>query len=160
MWLPGTRTTGQSKALGHASRLPAVGATCALVVLFRGSLNHVSRLALVLGGHDAAAVVVRLLLSLRELTALTESRRHQALTDELTGLENRRFLMAALDDYFAERTAADDTGHRLALLLIDLDHFKEINDRSDIRRGRDPQEPRSPDSGASEELRRARPPRR
>ena len=128
MWLPGTRTTGQSRALRPRFALPAVGATCALVVLFRGSLNHVSRLALVLAAMTLAAVVVRLLLSLRELTALTESRRHQALTDELTGLGNRRFLMAALDDYFAERTAADDTGHRLALLLIDLDHFKEIND--------------------------------
>ena len=44
-----------------------------------------------------------------------------ARTDELTGLPNRRALLAALDDAFDERTP-------VALLLLDLDRFKEVND--------------------------------
>ena len=125
---PTARSITHSKTIRLRFTLPAIGATCALVVLFRGSLNHVSRLALVLAAMTLAAVVVRLLLSLRQLTALTESRRREALTDELTGLGNRRFLMSVLDDYFAGQAAATTGDHRLALLLIDLDHFKEIND--------------------------------
>ena len=128
MWLPPARSFARSMTIRPRFTLPAIGATCALVVLFRGSLNHVSRVALVLAAMTLAAVVVRLVLSLRELTALTESRRRQALTDELTGLRNRRFLISVLDDYFAGRADATAGDDRLALLLIDLDHFKEIND--------------------------------
>ncbi len=111
----------------HRFTLPAIGATCGLVVLFRGSLNHVSRVALVLAALTLVVVVCRLVLSFRELTTLTESRRRESLTDELTGLGNRRYLMLVLDEFFARRVTADEE-LRLALLLIDLDHFKEIND--------------------------------
>jgi diguanylate cyclase (GGDEF)-like protein len=44
-----------------------------------------------------------------------------ARTDELTGLPNRRALLTALDDAFS-------TGTPVALLLLDLDRFKEVND--------------------------------
>ena len=107
--------------------LPVIGASCGLIVLFRGSLNHVGRLALVLAGITLLVVVGRLLLSFRDLTTLNESRQRQALTDELTGLGNRRYLMGVLEDFFGD-VAEVDPHERLALLLIDLNHFKEIND--------------------------------
>jgi diguanylate cyclase (GGDEF)-like protein len=51
--------------------------------------------------------------------------RRQALYDGLTALPNRRF--------FTERLAADfedrSSGGTLALLLVDLDDFKSVNDR-------------------------------
>ena len=121
------RSSTRSVVIRPRFTLPAIGATCGLVVLFRGSLNHVSRVALVLAGLTLLVVVGRLLLSFRDLTTLGESRKRQALTDELTGLGNRRYLMGVLEDFFANR-AATDHHHRLALLLIDLNHFKEIND--------------------------------
>jgi diguanylate cyclase (GGDEF)-like protein len=49
----------------------------------------------------------------------------QAVTDPLTGLGNRRHLLDRLDAKIAE---AQSSGVRLALLLIDLDGFKELND--------------------------------
>jgi two-component system cell cycle response regulator len=49
-----------------------------------------------------------------------------ALTDELTGLYNRRYLFAHLDELI-ERAGGD--GIRAALLLFDIDHFKKVNDR-------------------------------
>jgi len=49
--------------------------------------------------------------------------REQALTDQLTGLPNRRWL----DEYLAEIELTE--GEQLAILFIDLDEFKEINDR-------------------------------
>ena len=48
-----------------------------------------------------------------------------ALTDELTGLHNRRYLLAHLDELI-ERARRDRTG--VALLLFDIDHFKTVND--------------------------------
>ena len=55
-----------------------------------------------------------------------ESRlRHQAYHDPLTGLANRSFLRERLQEmiYRAERN-----NHTLAVLCLDLDHFKVIND--------------------------------
>jgi diguanylate cyclase (GGDEF)-like protein/PAS domain S-box-containing protein len=51
--------------------------------------------------------------------------RHQATHDALTDLANRTLLQSTLDGAI-ERLGAD--GGRLALLLLDLDRFKEVND--------------------------------
>ena len=82
---------------------------------------------LVLATATVLTAGLRSALGLRELSILTESHRLQALTDDLTGLGNRRHLMAVLDDFFSQDPTAV-AKERLALLLIDLDHFKEIND--------------------------------
>jgi diguanylate cyclase (GGDEF)-like protein len=50
--------------------------------------------------------------------------RHQATTDDLTGLPNRRAFAGAVETEVA--TASADRG--FALLLVDLDRFKEVND--------------------------------
>lgn len=49
-----------------------------------------------------------------------------ALIDELTGLFNRRYLFAHLDELLARRR---DGGQDLAVLVLDIDHFKTVNDR-------------------------------
>ncbi|HJU20651.1 MAG TPA: PleD family two-component system response regulator [Stellaceae bacterium] len=48
-----------------------------------------------------------------------------ALTDELTGLYNRRFLFAHLDQL---RERLEQGGPGAAVLLFDIDHFKDVND--------------------------------
>jgi two-component system, cell cycle response regulator len=48
-----------------------------------------------------------------------------ALTDELTGLYNRRYLLAHLDEV---RARADSNGTGAAVLMFDIDHFKRVND--------------------------------
>ena len=57
----------------------------------------------------------------RRLRAHSERNRHQALHDQLTDLPNR----AHFRDLVADAAAADT---RCAVLLLDLDRFKEIND--------------------------------
>jgi len=58
--------------------------------------------------------------------------RRQAVTDELTDLANRRRFMEALRQEVA-RSARLETP--LALVLFDLDHFKQINDRCGHQKG-------------------------
>lgn len=56
-----------------------------------------------------------------ELEAETRALDHLATTDALTGLANRRALEAASDRLRA-------SGNTLALIVLDLDHFKRVND--------------------------------
>jgi two-component system, cell cycle response regulator len=48
-----------------------------------------------------------------------------ALTDELTGLYNRRYLVAHIDELM---TRISGEGVGVALLIFDIDHFKRVND--------------------------------
>jgi len=59
------------------------------------------------------------------VTERLRASRKDAITDELTGLGNRRHLLARLDRSIADAEHDED---ELALLLIDLDGFKELND--------------------------------
>lgn len=61
-----------------------------------------------------------------ELQRMTEELQHMSQTDPLTGIANRRVLMAALEE---EHSRATRYGHQLSVLMLDLDHFKQINDR-------------------------------
>lgn len=49
-----------------------------------------------------------------------------AITDALTGLRNRRYFHARLDEEQAEHCR---TGAPLALVIVDLDYFKGVNDK-------------------------------
>lgn len=62
---------------------------------------------------------------MREIEALQESLREQAVRDPLTGLYNRRYLMENLQH---EVRRAHRSHQPLAVALIDVDHFKEVND--------------------------------
>ncbi len=50
----------------------------------------------------------------------------QSITDSLTGLKNRRFFDERLHEEFRR---AQRYGDFLSLIMIDLDHFKDVNDR-------------------------------
>jgi len=72
---------------------------------------------------------------IRDLTArqrMEDQLRRMAHYDPLTGLPNRRFLVKLLRDAVEDATA---TGKTAALLYLDLDRFKLINDTFGYRRG-------------------------
>src|SRR5205823_1202334 len=69
-------------------------------------------------------LVIPLLLVYR-LGQMSLQSEHQAVHDVLTGLPNRSHLRAAID---AELARSKRDGRSFGLLLIDLNHFKEIND--------------------------------
>jgi len=80
-------------------------------------------------GHQRALAWRKSNLKLREqyqkINALQARLREQAVRDPLTGLYNRRHLGEVLEPELARCRAARSS---LAVLLIDLDHFKCIND--------------------------------
>jgi len=57
--------------------------------------------------------------------ALREKLRTQALRDPLTGLYNRRYMEDALGRY---ASLTERSGTHLSVIMIDLDHFKKLND--------------------------------
>jgi diguanylate cyclase (GGDEF)-like protein len=108
--------------------LPGLGATAGLAILFFGTLHRVTPVAIGLATATLVTVGIRLGLSVRRLRSLTEKRHRQAITDELTGLSNRRHLFYLLNAFFADHADPRTPERHLSLLFVDLDHFKEIND--------------------------------
>jgi diguanylate cyclase (GGDEF)-like protein len=60
-----------------------------------------------------------------ELAVSNRKLEHYALTDLLTGLPNRRAGMEVLGQSWA---AADRSGQGLSVMMLDIDHFKSVND--------------------------------
>lgn len=78
-----------------------------------------------LGTASRVSGYVLVMRDVSERKRLQEDLRHSALHDELTGLPNRRLLKEQLEELLE---LAKRRGERLSLLMIDLDHFKMVND--------------------------------
>lgn len=62
----------------------------------------------------------------QELFNAAQQHEYAARTDEMTGLANRRAMLAELNREWSRYHRA---GHRFSVVLLDLDYFKIINDR-------------------------------
>lgn len=62
---------------------------------------------------------------LSDMVQWGESARKRTITDEFTGVYNRRFLDDALPEFFDD---ARRSSQPLSLVMVDLDYFREIND--------------------------------
>ena len=106
--------------------LLAVPTVCALIstgILVYDHFRPVNLLAIVLAAAVLLLVTARLALTFRENRRLFELTRHEATTDALTGLANRRKLLVDL-----ERRLGRDGVHPALLMIFDLDGFKGYND--------------------------------
>lgn len=75
--------------------------------------------------EDLARVNEELTGRMVEIEALNERLRDQALRDPLTQLHNRRYMDEAVEVEVARVTRE---GKALSIAVLDLDHFKEVND--------------------------------
>lgn len=89
---------------------------------------------LVMPGHEHALdFVIVSTLDITERKRLNDELVRLAATDFLTGLPNRREFMTRLNDEQARLQR--DVGGRAAVLMLDIDHFKDINDAHGHDRG-------------------------
>jgi diguanylate cyclase (GGDEF)-like protein len=72
------------------------------------------------------ATALMLIVSRKQILGFTERCMHMSELDALTGIANLRILRERVA---AEIDRCNLTGHRLALLALDLDDFKSVNDR-------------------------------
>lgn len=103
--------------------LPLGFAVLMICFLVAAAFIEVPPASAVLAGISLALVIARTALTFRENLELSETQ-HLALTDDLTGLANRRHLVSALDHVASSRQDRSRSG----LLICDLDGFKFIND--------------------------------
>lgn len=104
--------------------VPSTLSLAALCILVYGHFGEVNDFAVGLAALTVISVVLRTSLTFHELRQLTDTRR-LALTDELTGLGNRRHFHASLRAMVADARRQQTS---LAVLMLDLDSFKDLND--------------------------------
>lgn len=123
--------SGEEARVKDALQGAGIGALLAVNLLIAGG----ARLQLVLGSRSRLAwrrAEAPLLLSLLEILsraiasqANEEQLFKQAMTDPLTGLFNRRYFMETLEQ---ELKHVRRFNKHTALLVVDIDHFKAVND--------------------------------
>jgi diguanylate cyclase (GGDEF)-like protein len=123
-WQPGATVEGDAVPGAAVLGIPAAFTFSALGLLIYDHFSRLDPLALTLAMLTMIAALARTGLAFRDVRALAETRR-QALTDDLTSMPNRRDFLRRLRDGITASRASDTS---VALLLVDLDHFKELND--------------------------------
>lgn len=97
-------------------------------VLKDGSIRHIESDGR--PSHDAQGKVSKVIVVSRDITErkrMETELLQMATTDFLTGLPNRRHFVARLSEELARMQRFHD--ERAAVLMLDLDHFKKVNDR-------------------------------
>jgi two-component system cell cycle response regulator len=122
-WQPSRRATAHMEGW-RVLAMPALFALVPVALLVYGNLGHMNRLALVLAAAALVVAIARMALAFGETLRMTAEATRAALTDALTGLGNRRALLADLEAELAGPDPDDPT----VLVLFDLDGFKDYND--------------------------------
>lgn len=123
-WLPAAEDEAATAPSGQRRiAVPLAMAAIGISLLVLGSFTEIDVTAVALSAACLVAVLARLLFTFNQNTGMLEASEEEALTDDLTGLANRRALMADL-----ERVAAASPPEPAVLALYDLDGFKAYND--------------------------------
>ncbi|HEX2804613.1 MAG TPA: GGDEF domain-containing protein, partial [Kineosporiaceae bacterium] len=124
-----SQDTRQARTDRRHTSLPylaiGVGYLTLILASRHASWNPLGGLILVTAALTAV-VTVRQWTSLRENSRLLDKYHTLAATDALTGLASRRRLLELAESEFDH---AMRSHHPLSVLMIDVDHFKQINDR-------------------------------
>jgi hypothetical protein len=103
--------------------VPVLFLLSSLGIVVYATTHQVLRVGVILATTTLVIAIARSAYTFRELRALADVNR-EARTDDLTGLPNRRLFFERLTRCFEPGTRQSP----LAVLMIDLDRFKEIND--------------------------------
>ena len=130
-------TEKNAKSCAHLSNVPILVSSMCVPLAAQGEVigmiyfsNNPSRQLTSDNRQFEQAALEQVALAISNIR-LRESLRHQSIRDLLTGLYNRRFLEEVLSLEFAKagRNASQAPATRLAVLMMDIDHFKAFNDQ-------------------------------
>ena len=116
-----TPSAQRARAGLSISLLPVSGCVISIAIVLYGGLTGAAPAASALAAAALLAGVARAVLMAYHNVLLLQKARHEALTDKLTDLPNRRALLRDLQQ-------ACDSGDPHTLLFFDLDGFKDYND--------------------------------
>ncbi len=122
-WAPAKARAARSGARTRVLLPPSVSLAVAVGVLVYGTWRIIPGLSVALAAASLLGVLTRLGATVAETARMIDAQ-HAAATDELTGVTNRRGFIAAAAAPLATSTAE----HPVALLMLDLDDFKRVND--------------------------------
>ena len=120
-WQPAPRVREARRSLGTLTVTVTAGLT-AIGLLAYDHFVRIEHFAMSLSSVTLILVMLRMLLAFRDNQSMLVSSQNEALTDALTGLGNRRRLMADLEDALEHGTEP------MVLVAYDLDGFKNYND--------------------------------
>jgi two-component system, cell cycle response regulator len=125
-WLPRPAAAADRRRTTGARGIvmPLGFALGALAILVWSSFERVGVPAIVLATSSLLVIMTRLALTWRENSRLLRASRHEATTDALTGLGNRRAFATDVEHLLRKA----DADHEFTLVLFDLDGFKRYND--------------------------------
>ena len=123
-WLPASEPGATvSRAEGRRLAVPLAMGIVGIGLLGLGSFVSIGVAAVACGVACLLAVLVRLAITFNQNTRILAISETKAVTDPLTGLANRRRLMADL-----EAAVSASPPEAMVLALFDLDGFKAYND--------------------------------
>jgi diguanylate cyclase len=123
-WAPPSAPEGLRIEGTRVLLVPAGFSAVALGLLAADRIWSLNGITAGLALAAVAVALARTALTLREVQLLADAR-HESLVDELTGLPSRRHFHRRLDTVLREAEVEDLP---FALLIFDLDRFKELND--------------------------------
>jgi two-component system, cell cycle response regulator len=123
-WQPSNSGREASVQGSRVVAIPFLSGVLALGLLTYDHFVRLGGVALGLTAATLALVMLRMAMAFRDRARLLARSREEALMDPLTGLRNRRCLMADLESDLPLATVE----RPLALLLFDLNGFKAYND--------------------------------
>jgi diguanylate cyclase (GGDEF)-like protein len=123
VWRPERPLPLESSRSTAMLAIPSLATLTAVVVLVIAAIDQLPIAVIGLATITLGLAGVRTFIAFHEVRRLSDAHR-QAVTDELTGLGNRRALFEDGQERFEKASPAS----RIALMLIDLDDFKAVND--------------------------------
>ena len=122
-WLPADADATVAKAERRRIAVPIAMGLVGVGLLAVGSFVSLGPVAVACGVACLLAVLARLVITFEQNTRILAATETKAVTDALTGLANRRRLMADL-----EAAVSASPPEAMVLALFDLDGFKAYND--------------------------------
>jgi diguanylate cyclase (GGDEF)-like protein len=122
-WYPYAAVEATTKRSARSIALPVGLATVVVGLLALGNVVPIGPIAVALGAAALVAAMARLAATFAANTRMLAASEREATTDALTGLRNRRSLLADL-----ERDLSGPEPPSAILALFDLDGFKAYND--------------------------------